>query len=263
MEGESGAPGSLGSPASDPSAQSAEVRAVKPPAGSRLESAETFLTDPKYRRWHFVVLTFALLAHSALHYATYLPALRGPISNLPYFRLHSLHEAEYLLVIVYASLVFRLKGGLTAVGITAVTSLPFLLTPFIFGRQPRPDELRDLAIQVAFVLLMGTIIALLYEWVARERDRRLALADHIEESNRALLQRNQALGEMSQRLQATNNQLNGLNGTVQTRLNRLYGDLEQALDEEMAQLVTLRTEEITRERFAGFLARVRGLIKDS
>ncbi len=107
---------------------------------------EDFLASPRYRTSHAVIITLALFLHLALHYATYVPALREPLGNLPYFRLHVLHEAEFLLIVLYAALVFRIKGGLTAVAVTAVTSVPFLLTPYIFGRDPRPDEIRDLAI---------------------------------------------------------------------------------------------------------------------
>lgn len=227
-----------------------------------LRQAEGFFTNPKYRTVHLAIITFALLAHLALHYATYYPPLREALGRLPYFRLHSLHEAEYLLIVVYTSLVFRLKGGLIAVLITAVTSLPFLLTPFIFGRQPRPDELRDLTIQVSFILLMGLIISVLYEWVAKERDHRLALAAQIEQSNRELQQRNEELTQVSQTLQSTNSQLNGLNAAVQARLNRLYGDLEAAVEQEQRQLPTLHAE-AAGERFTRFLAQVQQTLRDT
>ncbi|GBD11359.1 Alkaline phosphatase synthesis sensor protein PhoR [bacterium HR23] len=58
---------------------------------------------------------------------------------------------------------FRLRGGLIALGITAVTSIPFILTPYIFGRPPLPNEIRDLSLQVGFILLNGLLITLLFE----------------------------------------------------------------------------------------------------
>ena len=129
----------------------------------------TFFTDPRYRRFHAALLVVGLAAHLILHYATYIPALRPVLGGLPYFRLHVLHEAEFLLFIAYASIVFGLRGGLAAVTVTAVTSVPFILTPYIFGRTPAPGEVRDLTTQVLFVLGMGVLMTLLYETEARRR----------------------------------------------------------------------------------------------
>lgn len=121
------------------------------------------LTDPKRKKFHASVIASALFIHLVLHYATYVPALRPLVGNLPYFKLHMLHEAEFLVIVVYACLVLGFKAGIITVVITGVTSVPFILSPFIFGRDPRPDELRDLSIQVAFILGMGTTIAILFE----------------------------------------------------------------------------------------------------
>ena len=140
-----------------------------------------YLTDPRYRRLHFFIISTALVIHLCLHYATYVPVLRDPLGGLPYFRLHVLHEAEFLLIIVYAAMVFKVRGGLLAVAITGATSIPFILTPYIFGFEPKPDQIRDLAIQVGFILLMGVIMVLLYEGVDRERTRRIRLAEELAE----------------------------------------------------------------------------------
>jgi hypothetical protein len=82
----------------------------------------------------------ALALHLSLQYATYIPPLRGPLGGLPYFRLHSLHETEFLLIIAYAGVVLGLRAGITAVVLTGLTSTPFILTPYIFGREPRPGS---------------------------------------------------------------------------------------------------------------------------
>jgi signal transduction histidine kinase len=129
------------------------------------------LIDPRYRRAHLIVIVVALALHLSLHYATYFPALRAPLGGLPYFRLHSLHEAEFLLIVAYAGVVLGLRAGITAVVLTGLTSIPFILTPYIFGRDPRPGELRDLTIQVVFILAMGLLITLLYD---RDQRRRAA-----------------------------------------------------------------------------------------
>lgn len=129
-----------------------------------------FLLDPRYKRMHLAIIALALMVHLALHYATYLPALRGPLGGLPYFRLHVLHEAEFLLIVAYAGIVLGLRAGVAAVVITGLTSIPFILTPYIFGRDPRPGEIRDLSIQVAFILIMGVLMILLYDRDQRRRE---------------------------------------------------------------------------------------------
>ncbi|MBI4233617.1 MAG: hypothetical protein HY686_04165 [Chloroflexi bacterium] len=218
-----------------------------------------FLTEPRYQRFHVLVIAAALLGHLLLHYATYVPALREPMSRLPYLRLHVLHEAEFLLLIVYAGLVFRLKGGLAAVAITAITSVPFLLTPFIFGREPRPGELRDLAVQVGAILVMGAIISVLYEVVAREREGRLGLAARLAEANLRLRTKNEELEQAVQRLEQAHRQLMVLNHSIQGRLNRLYEGLQQGTEEEGRLLETLPPS-LARERFARFLRRVEEVV---
>ncbi len=129
-----------------------------------------FLLDPRYKRTHLAIIALALMVHLGLHYATYLPALRGPLGGLPYFRLHVLHEAEFLLIVAYAGIVLGLRAGVAAVVITGLTSIPFILTPYIFGRDPRPGEIRDLTIQVAFILIMGILMILLYDRDQRRRE---------------------------------------------------------------------------------------------
>jgi len=129
-----------------------------------------FLLDPRYKRTHLAIIVLALMVHLGLHYATYLPALRGPLGGLPYFRLHVLHEAEFLLIVAYAGIVLGLRAGVAAVVITGLTSIPFILTPYIFGRDPRPGEIRDLTIQVAFILIMGILMILLYDRDQRRRE---------------------------------------------------------------------------------------------
>ncbi|MBI2936206.1 MAG: hypothetical protein HYY31_05315 [Chloroflexi bacterium] len=193
-----------------------------------------FLTDRRNRWVHVVVMSVMLVVHLATHYASYYPPFRELVNKLPYFRLHSLHEAEFILVIVYASLVLRLKGGLVAVAVSAISSLPFLLTPYVFGREPRIDELRDLAIQVAFVLVMGIVIVVLYEIVARERDRRL---------------------QVLEKLEGTNRQLTALNTTVQGQLNTLFGAVSEAIDQE-ASTVDALPPGPSRDRLAAFLRKL-------
>ncbi len=130
-----------------------------------------FLFDRKYRLIHAVIVVTAVLVHGLMHYLTYIPDVRAVIGNLPYFRLHILHEAEFLLIIVYAALTLRWKAGAAVTIFTAMTSIPFILTPFIFGREPRLDELRDNSIQVAFIIGMAALMVLFIETAQRDRER--------------------------------------------------------------------------------------------
>jgi hypothetical protein len=198
------------------------------------ERVGAFLVDPRYRTAHAIILTTVLLLHLTTHYATYVPALRSALGSLPYFGLHVLHEAEFLVVIVYASAVFRLMGGLVAVGVTALTSVPFLMTPLFFGRDPRPGEIRDLATEVGLILVLGIIVAMLYELVSRERERRVALALEVQRRAR---------------------HVEALNDTIQRRLNRLYDDLDRIIDEEEQVLLNLPASHAP-VRLASFVHRV-------
>ncbi|MBI2170565.1 MAG: hypothetical protein HYU30_00865 [Chloroflexi bacterium] len=128
-----------------------------------------YLTDPRFRRTHGVIIVVALVLHLATHYATYFPQMRQILGTLPYFRLHAIHEAEFLLIVVYAGIVFGMKGGLLALLTTVISSIPFIFTPYIFGRSPQPNEIRDLVLQVAIVLTMGFLIVLLYGTESRRR----------------------------------------------------------------------------------------------
>ena len=225
-----------------------ETESVVPP----LSKAADFLMNPKYQTAHAVMITFALLVHLATHYGVYYPPLRATLGDLPYFRLHVLHESEFLLIIVYATLVFRWKGGLTAMFITAVTSIPFTVSPYIFGRAPEVDQLRDNSIQVAFIMLMGGLMVVLYELVARERERRVVLARLVEDANVQLAAKNEELKRVNEKLEESNKQLAGMGKLVQTRINRLYGDLRGVVTAEQSELGATGSTNL-RERYSGFL----------
>lgn len=137
--------------------------------GDSLWQALSVFTDPRRRKLHLLVIATALALHLLTHYATFIPALRPIFGPLPYFRLHAIHEAEFLLIVAYAGIVFGLRGGLIALLVTAVSSIPFILTPYVFGLDPRPGEIRDLTIQVLVVLIMGFLIVVLYNAESRRR----------------------------------------------------------------------------------------------
>ena len=154
------------------------------------------LFDQRYRRVHYAVIALSLLVRLSMHYATYIPLFRGSLGGLPYFRLHILHEAEFLLIVAYASVVIGVRAGVVAIIITDVTSTSFILTPYIFDRDPRPNEIRDLVTQVAFTMLMGYLITLLYD-----RDKRSRVAENLRDTMAQMdqLRRAQLRGHSSTR----------------------------------------------------------------
>lgn len=204
-----------------------------------------FLNDPKNRPVHAVIIISALFLHLALHYATYVPSLRPPLDGLPYFRLHVLHEAEFMLIVFYTVVVFRWRGGLVAILVTAVSSIPFLMTPYIFDRPPRPGEVRDLATQVGFILVMALLIVWLYEAAGRQREERARLADELEQAN--------------ERVESANRQLTALNRQIQANLNLLYDQLRTTIGIE-SQALTLAPDSELRERYREFLRSTERLV---
>lgn len=143
-------------------------------------------------KWYRDPWLWALLlggpTHVATHYATYVPAIRSFLRGVPYFNLHALHEAEFLLIIAIAAYRYRLWGGTVAILGTAVASIPFMLSPFIFGRDPRSGEIRDLVIQTVLTLIIGGFIVFMNELHSRQKDRSAMLLREIQETQEQLVQ---------------------------------------------------------------------------
>src|SRR5690348_8050407 len=93
-------------------------------------------------RWNdpFLWLLIALmLAHTAVHYAMYVPQFQEALENLPYFNLHPLHEAEFLAITAIAAYRYGVAGGLLSVIATAIASIPYVvIAPYV------PDEMADM-----------------------------------------------------------------------------------------------------------------------
>ncbi len=94
---------------------------------------------------------------------------------------------------------------------------------------------------VGFILLMGASMTILYEAVARGKERQLAL--EVEEANKELSVKNEALG-------SANNQLTGLNQMIQKCLNVIY--------DERKRLAALATEspDPLKARFQRFIDKI-------
>src|SRR5437660_1246334 len=124
------------------------------------------------QRPHAVIIVLLLLGHSLLHYLILFPSIGEALENAPYFKLHVLHEAEYVALIAYASLIFRLRGGLLALSAFILTSIPFLVSSQInsaeyisYGFPTFWDGVREFFL----LLCVGTLIVVLNELWGRER----------------------------------------------------------------------------------------------
>lgn len=205
----------------------------------------------KHRYLHLAVMSFLMVGHTLVHYAYLIPALGETVGRLPFFNLHVLHEAEYLVVIAYASLVFRLRGGVAALAATVAASLPFLfasrITPLAYGGagseygeygaqsvEPGLTGGGNAIIEVTALLIIGCFIVFVNEMWGRERDRRI---------------------QAMQQIESTNRQLSALNQSIQGRLNTLFGTLAEAVEEETAASSDLPPGP-ARDRLAGILHKV-------
>ncbi|MBI4200978.1 MAG: GAF domain-containing protein [Chloroflexi bacterium] len=121
----------------------------------------------------FWLIAAATSVHILLHYAAYVAALRPLVRGIPYFNLHAAHEVEFIALIAFTAYRYRWKGGLTMVCLTLVASIPFVMTPYVFGRAPQPNEIRDRVIEVAVTLAMGGFITFLIEAMIAQKERAL------------------------------------------------------------------------------------------
>ena len=139
--------------------------------------------NPRKWKMHAVVVVIALAVHSIMHYATFIPFLRPYVIDIPYFRLHVLHEAEFLVIVAYAGVVLGLRAGVVTLIVTGITSIPFIFYPLIIGLEPRPGQIQELALQVGIILVMGFLMILLYDRDQRRRQVESKIA-HLEETDR-------------------------------------------------------------------------------
>lgn len=198
----------------------------------------TFVAPTGATRWiHIAVLTFLLVGHTLVHYTILLPTVGEAVEHLPFFNLHVLHEAEYLVAVAYASIVFRFTGGLIAMLAMVVASIPFALAQYIdpleyveygFG------GVGDNVIEVVVLLAIGAFIVFVNEMWGRERDQAAAIAERLETANR---------------------QLTGLNQTVQGQITALFGTLREMAEEERVRLSALPPGS-ARDQLAAFVHRV-------
>lgn len=141
------------------------------------------------KRLHFILIAILLLGHTLVHYAVLIPEAGEVVEGLPFVDLHVLHESEYLVVIAYASWIFRLRGGLAALAVTGLAAIPFIFASQIhlngygsaalgtgddYGSYAAVETgfggLGNAAIEVGVLLAIGAFILFINERWAREHD---------------------------------------------------------------------------------------------
>lgn len=204
-----------------------------------------------HRRSHLVVMVILMMGHTFAHYAVLVPGVGKLFKDLPYFDLHVLHGAEYLVVVAYASLVFRLRGGVLGLLAMGIASIPFL---FAFTISPLQDVeygfsgpglglgLSTRLIELFALLAVGAWFVTVNELWGRERDRRISAQRQVEDSNEALRQ--------------ANRQLTALNQTIQTQLTRLFGTLKDVTDRELRDVEEVPVSSL-RERYKRFIEEIK------
>ena len=148
-------------------------------------------------RWlHLTIILLLTVGHTLVHYLILLPGIGEAVEHIPFFNFHVLHEAEYMVAISYASVVFRLFGGILAIITFAVASIPFLLASKIdpgeyveYGFTGPGNSLTEFLV----LLVVAVFVVMLNELWGRERDRRIALYEQLESAQRQLRALNQAI----------------------------------------------------------------------
>ena len=168
-----------------------------------------------FKSLHMVLISLALATHVAVNYAVFIPGVLDPFVDFVFSRFRALLDMNLLIVVVYARLMFRLKGGSTALAVTSVALLPLLINPGPDGDGLSGGFSRDQAIEVGLVLLMGALVVTVQEFLSGEREGRERLGQQLENTSR---------------------QLTALNRMAQQDLNAIFVDFKESVDEELRQL---------------------------
>ena len=182
---------------------------------------------PMSRETHATIIGTVLGVHLVAHYAIYLPLIGESWVQSMMYQVHTMLETYFLIPVIYASL-FRLKGGAMALGITALTLLPLIPTAGLHVYSIWPGDAKDMAVQVGMILMVGSMMVMVQEFVARENEKRFRLRAALDLANTLLIERDDDLDQVSQDLKSNHRQLVALNKMIQSELNTLFTDVHGA-----------------------------------
>lgn len=206
------------------------ARALANLSGQRVARWILFLSASKNRRFHLGVMGVIWAAHLALQYAWYVPALREGLAGLLSYRFFVLYAPGLTLLGIYAILTFRLKGGLVAATLAIASSAPPIVSPHIAGLAGQAEVVRTLLAQIALVVAMDLLAALLYEVLSAELQRLLNLTAQVEETNGRLEGKSRELEEAVRALQDSRKRILKVQEEIRREMSeRLHGPVQSRL----------------------------------
>jgi len=138
---------------------------------------------PLHRNPHFWAIAGLSVGFAVLYYAPQLGLTRCLPGSSGFFNtVHDLHRGLFFIPIIYASFVFRMRGG-------AITSLYFLLLmmPRAFAFSPYPHPVARAIVFFVPAIVISLLITSLLERVKRARAARAQLADLHDELAESLM----------------------------------------------------------------------------
>lgn len=168
--------------------------------------------------FHFWILIAIFVFLTVLHYSAPIGGLL-PYSSLGLTR-HTVDRILLLIPIVYANIIFGLRGGMISIAVSIAVMVPrvFMLS----------TSRTDAAVEVVGVVLVGLLVNGWFDTLQKERKARLATIEKLEQTQRQLV-----LDE--KRLAALNSISHSLSRSL---------DIQRALDLALEQIVQVMNLDI-------------------
>ena len=196
---------------------------------SRNKSSRMLAVWQSDMRWiHLSIVSVIVAVPVVAHLSAYALGTGSLFSDFVHSKWRALSDLDMLVALVYAGMVFRVKGSCLTLIVASTTLAPLLLMDTSEG------AVRDNAIVIGLILLFGAFIATLQKIVARERESREKLMETLDR---------------------TNQQLGALNRMAQMSLNTLFDDVTQAIESER-QIVEAGNPRLAAHRYPIFLEKL-------
>jgi signal transduction histidine kinase len=185
---------------------------------------------------HLLILTALMVLCIFQYYIDQTPLVNTPVFNNSFFTgVHDINRVLFLIPIIYAALVFRVRGSMIISLIFLVAVLPraLLISPY-------PDPILRALVFVAFSTLIGLLVATELNWVERERKTRAELDATY-----------QKLSEYTQRLKDSQEQL--IQTEKLTSLGQLAASIAHEINNPLSGVLTytqLLTKKINSDKFS-------------